>query len=362
MSIQKITRADGTTRYVARVYVSGVQRGRAFRTRRLAKQWEGETLSQRERGTYIAPESGNAPLCEHARAWLSSLHVRPGTRAAYTSYLEYRILPALGDMPLRSIRRPHVQRFVAGLDLAPQTVRTCYTVLAAILKDAVESGLIPATPCTSIQLPETAPRPVQPLEPGQVQALAEGMIPRYEIAVWLAAGCGLRLGEALGLTAGRITWLPRGTIHVDRQLQGRELAPCKTRASVRVIPVDTIIMEKVATHLQRWPSDGLLITSKVGAPVLRAPFSAAFRRAARGAGLEGLHYHDLRHTYASLLIRAGLNVKVVQARLGHKNATETLNIYAHLWPGDEDTGRGAVDAAFTETVGTTGDNEAHEQG
>jgi integrase len=57
-------------------------------------------------------------------------------------------------------------------------------------------------------------------------------------------------------------------------------------------------------------------------------------------------FHDLRHYYASLLIRHGENVKVVQGRLGHKNAVETLNVYSHLWPDSEDRTREAVDAVL----------------
>ena len=73
-------------------------------------------------------------------------------------------------------------------------------------------------------------------------------------------------------------------------------------------------------------------------------------RAARGSvdGLpEGFRFHDLRHYYASLLIAAGLDVKVVQARMRHKNATTTLNTYGHLWPDKDETARSAVAAAMT---------------
>ena len=67
----------------------------------------------------------------------------------------------------------------------------------------------------------------------------------------------------------------------------------------------------------------------------------------KAAGLpQGTRFHDLRHFYASVLIAAGLNVKVVQSRLGHATAAETLETYAHLWPDDADVGRGAIEAMF----------------
>ena len=72
----------------------------------------------------------------------------------------------------------------------------------------------------------------------------------------------------------------------------------------------------------------------------------------KAAGLpQGTRFHDLRHFYASALIAAGLNVKVVQSRLGHATATETLDTYGHLFPDDADLGRGAIEAMFDEGSG-----------
>ena len=64
------------------------------------------------------------------------------------------------------------------------------------------------------------------------------------------------------------------------------------------------------------------------------------------AGLEGIRYHDLRHAFASMLVSAGCSVKAVSAALGHSSAATTLNLYSHLWPGDEDRIRDAVDLAL----------------
>jgi Phage integrase family len=70
----------------------------------------------------------------------------------------------------------------------------------------------------------------------------------------------------------------------------------------------------------------------------------------KAAGLPGVGFHDLRHFYASALIRAGLNVRVVSERLGHANAAMTLNVYAHLWPDDEGCTRQAIDDVFTSKI------------
>lgn len=173
MSVQRITRKDGSVRFLARVRIDGRHRGAAFETKSAAKDWEAETISARKDNRYIPPESGRTTLAEHSELWLAHLHLRPTTLALYRSHLHARILPVLGDMPIGKIKRPHVQRFVAGLDLAPATVRTCYAVLAMIMKDTVESQLILTTPCHNISLPQKQPRPVEPMEPAAITALAE---------------------------------------------------------------------------------------------------------------------------------------------------------------------------------------------
>jgi integrase len=88
----------------------------------------------------------------------------------------------------------------------------------------------------------------------------------------------------------------------------------------------------------------LVFTSATGRPLRRTRFSDVWRAAAAAAGIgDGVTFHDLRHYYASLLIRHGESVKVVQKRLGHKSAVETLDTYSHLWPDSEDRTREAVD-------------------
>ncbi|HEY2999837.1 MAG TPA: tyrosine-type recombinase/integrase [Acidimicrobiales bacterium] len=87
----------------------------------------------------------------------------------------------------------------------------------------------------------------------------------------------------------------------------------------------------------------MIITGSAGRPVARNRAADVMRAASDRAGAPTVRFHDLRHFYASALIRRGLSVKVVQARLGHASAVETLDVYGHLWPDDEDRTRQAVD-------------------
>lgn len=124
-----------------------------------------------------------------------------------------------------------------------------------------------------------------------------------------------------------------------------EFGPPKTEASVRTVPLPGVVGTAVAAHLESHPATagGLVFTNDSGGPIRRNRFGELWRATVDEIGLTGLRFHDLRHFYASLLIRHGESVKVVQARLGHASASETLDTYSHLWPDNEERTRAAVD-------------------
>jgi integrase len=304
------------------------------------------------RGTYIDPGKGKITLRSYAeQRWLpAQVHLRPNSASTYASHVANHIVPVLGDRPLGALRRPDCIAFVAVLagKLAPSTVHTVYAVLRSLMQSAVEDQLIPANPCSRVPLPRLDKRVVVPLPPAAVSALAAAMPPRYELAVWLAAGAGLREGEALGLTVPRVEFLARRLIVVE-QMQNKALSPLKTKASRRVVPLDGLVLAAVTAHMQRWqPGPGqLLITNRLGVPVQRNSFGFCWRAAVERAGLPaGTRFHDLRHFYASTLIAAGVHPKVIQDRLGHATIAETMDTYGHLFPDASEQGRGAIDSAF----------------
>ena len=116
---------------------------------------------------------------------------------------------------------------------------------------AVDDGVIPVNPCSRVKLPKIPPRVVEPMEPAAVLALAEAIAPRYRVGVALAAGAGLRFGEATGLTVPRVNFLRR-RVQVLEQVQNGAHAPLKTDASKRVVPVGEWVLQEITAHLQRY--------------------------------------------------------------------------------------------------------------
>lgn len=115
-------------------------------------------------------------------------------------------------------------------------------------------------------------------------------------------------------------------------------------------------MNELKTFWSAAGPNGHIFTTDSDLPIRRTRFSVTWREAvAKAAAPDGTGFHDLRHYYASLLIRHGESVKTVQARLGHHDANETLNTYSHLWPDSEDRTRAAVD----DVLGSLSAHEPH---
>jgi integrase len=339
-------RPHGKWRARWREYPGGPQRARHFTRKIDAERHLVQVQHQLMSGTYVTPEAGRISLREFADVYLA----RQPWRSATSELAEYGIgyaLRSLGDRPLSSIRKGDVQSFVTGLSLAPTTVRVVFQHLNALLDAAVEDRLIVANPAKGVKLPELSGPEVAPPTVEQVQAIYEAAVEWFRPAVLLGAGLGLRQAEASGLTVDRIDWLGR-SVRVDRQWitrHGRaEWGPPKTRASKRVIPASPFLLADLGAHVGR-RHEGFVL-HRDSEPVDYNAFAHYWRRATTAAGVKGLRYHALRHAFASMLIAGGCSVKAVQRALGHASAATTLNLYAHMWPGDDDRIRQAVERAF----------------
>lgn len=306
-------------------------------------------------GAYVDPSAGKMTFATYAEEWREMQVHRPSTVAQVETNLRRHVYPILGARPIGAVRPSEIQAWVKGRAdvLAPATVELIYRQVVSIFRAAVADRIITTSPCTGVKLPKIGARQVVPLPVEVVETLTAAMPERYRALITLGAGTGLRQGEAFGLSVDRVDFLRR-TLVVDRQLvllpgAGPVLSPPKTAASYRTIPLPDVVLDALSAHLATFGEgpDRLIFTDDAQAPIRRTRFSEVWRPAAKVAGIpSGTGYHALRHFYASLLIRHNESVKVVQARLGHASASETLDTYSHLWPDSEDRTRSAVDTVL----------------
>lgn len=328
---------------------TGVVRTRFFEKKSDAERFDLKARSDVARGEYVDPRTGRQTVQEYAEAWRLAQPHRPNTAMRVRSQLERHVYPALGSRPVAAIRPSEVQAFVAGLSvaLAPGSVRTLFATVSAIFGAAVRDRLIAHDPTERITLPRVSRERVVPLTVEQVETLIAGLPERYRALGILAAGTGMRQGEVFGLQVRDVDFLRR-VVRVERQVQPTGVGPLKNRSAYRAIPVGSIVIDALAAHLARCPAKPgeFVFRMPDGEPVHRGVMGPIWRTMRVRVGLPAADMHDLRHFYASALIRAGLSVKVVSERLGHSNAAMTLNVYSHLWPDDEDRTRQAIDEVF----------------
>lgn len=341
---------------------AGKEHAKHFARKVDAQRWLDEVTASIVTGQYVDPRAGKVRFREYAEQWRASQVHRPSTAAHVETMLRRHAYPTFGDKPLAAILPSDVQAWVARLSatLAPSTVAVVHGLVSGVFRSAVRDRKVASSPCEGTRLPKASPKRVTPLPLETLDAIVAKAPEQWRAAVVLAASTGMRQGEVLGLTVDRIDFLRR-VVKVDRQLvtvAGRTpfLAPPKTRSSVRDIPLPQVAVDALADHIARtrpaavpltWEtpervaevSVELLFTDR-GEPWSRQQFGRAWR------AVTTADFHELRHLYASLLIRHGESVKTVQARLGHKDASETLNTYSHLWPDSDDRTREAIDSVL----------------
>lgn len=350
-------RPDGSTvsvttfQAVWREHPQAPDRTKTFKRRAEAERHLVDVQHRLLTGAYASPELGRTPFRVAADRYLGLGVWRPRTRQSATEKLRYAV-DHFGDRQIVTIRKGDVQAFLAGLSksLAPNTVRIVRQHLAATFSQAVDDRLITVNPCQGVRLAKVERQVVLPLSHADVVALYDAAAPWFRVAIVIGAGLGLRQSEAAGLTMDRVDFLRR-TVRVDRQWQQTTASkpgaftPTKTAAGTRIIPVGEWVLDELNVHLEQFGAgDGGVIVHTEGGAVDAARWGHYMRAARKHAGVsDRVSFHDLRHFFASALIAAGCTVKQVQAALGHESAKVTLDVYGHLWPGDEDRVRDAID-------------------
>ncbi len=343
-------RPSGQWRARWREYPGGPQRTKHFARKVDADQHLVRVQHDLMTGAYVDPTKARTTVADYYAAWSARQPWRPSSRASLTSMFSNHVLPALGGRPLGSIRRGDVESWAAGLTLSGRTAGLAVQYLGTMFEAAVLDGLIARNPTQGAKRPRVDVEPIVPFTTEQLRALEAAAPPWFAVALTLGAVCGLRQGEATGLTVDRINFLRR-ELTVDRQLAtpaagDPTFAPLKTSKSYRTVPLADVALEPLAGHLEAYGAgqDGLVL-HEAGRPVRRQRFGAVWRSLRLRAGLPDARFHDCRHTFASILLSGGVSVAAAADYLGHTPAV-LLHTYAHLMPADHDRARAVVQEAF----------------
>jgi integrase len=325
----------------------GKERSRSFPTKRRAHQFLVVVEAEKHRGDWRDPALARTTLDDWVAEWeQTTVHLRAATRDLYRYLLRCHVLPRFGPVQLGRITAIDVRAWLAELSssgLSPSTVRKAYGVLNRVLNTAVECGLITSSPCAAVKPPPEPARPMRFLSASQVADLAEAIDPEYTVLVYTAAYTGLRWGELAGLQRQQID-LGRGAITVVEQLTEVNgtlaLGPPKTAAARRRVALPAFLVHLFEGHLAERAEPGptgLVFSALEGGPMRRSNFRRRqWEPATRRSGLEGLRFHDLRHTAVALAIEAGAHPRALMERLGHSSVNVTLGRYGHLLPGQDE--------------------------
>lgn len=378
-SVEK--RKDDRTGYVVRWRdEQGKQRKKSFAKKSEADRYKTEVEHSLNNGTYVDPARGKQTFYEYAERWRSIQTHEPNSADNAKSQLRVHVYPVIGSRPIGAILPSEIQALVRGLQprLAPSSIRTVMNTVKAVFNAAVADRYLAHSPCQRIRMPKVPTKPVIPFTLHQVDLLTELIDPRYRGLVTFAVGTGMRQGELFGLRVWDVDFLGR-EVRVKQQIQpkrggGVRTASPKSASGTRTIPIASVTRDALSAHLAEFPAnaDGYVFTDARGRPLQRSVFNSGVwypaRRAAAAAMRKPVRssksddaaqiraradqvaragMHDLRDFYASALIRAGVSVKVVAARLGHTNAAMTLSRYTGLWPDDEDRTRQAIEDLYT---------------
>ena len=298
-------------------------------------------------------KAGKYTVGEWMEVWFqdyAKIKVRPSSHQTYQGYIHNHIRPNIGDIPLEKLTSLDLQKLYKKLlttgrvdrleakrqpkGLSAKTVRNIHQILSSALKLAQEQRLILTNPAEGCALPRVEHQEMKTLTTVQLasffrEARESGVSELY----YLELATGLRRGELLGLKWEDVD-LERGDLRVRRQvsrINGEVVeAPLKTKNAYRTLPLAEDTVSVLREQRRKVGNSPWVFPSPNGGPISPDSVLHMLHRVLKRAGLPKVRFHDLRHTFATLALQNGVDVKTVSGMLGHFSAGFTLDTYAHI--------------------------------
>jgi integrase len=324
--------------------------------KKLAEALLADRLKSVHEGTYR--ELQDITLADFADKWLKDYAegaVKRSTWQVYDSHARVHFKPALGALALRAIHEDTIQGYIAGKLAAgakPKSVKNHLVILKHMFRHAVKWGYLAKNPAAEVKAPRVEREEMDFLRPEEVRHLltAKGedgepaIRPGWYVPIKLAIFSGLRQGEQFALRVGDLDF-HAGQVRVRRILSWdwkrhaagasrcRITSP-KTKSAIRDVDLPPDLLEDLHRYVAGLPDqdpDRLLFATRAGTPLdPKNVVDRVFRVALTRAKLPRIRWHDLRHTYASLQLAAGANIKYLSQQMGHASVQITLDRYSHL--------------------------------
>jgi len=327
-----------------------------------------ELLVSFEKGIYTPP--GRLTVGEHLSNWLIGYvqsNCSQRTLDGYESIVKHHLIPAMGHVQLKQLHPQAIQSYYgkACERLSPRTVHKHHRLLSQALKYAVRQGYLGRNPCELVDAPSWKGKAMRTLTPGEVEVLLDTAKDNYYYpVVYAAVSTGLRQAELLGLRWRDID-LDFLSISVCRVLYKRrgicqfnEPKTSHSRRRVAMTPKLALFLREYQAEREwlyqqlgkRLTLDDLVFPSIEGKPLDPCVLTHNFTRVAKQAGINGVRFHDLRHTFASLMLLRGAKPKVISEALGHSSVAFTMDVYSHIIEGMQEDAMALLDEVLPEGV------------
>jgi integrase len=331
---------DPLTRRRIRRYVSGHTRAEASRRLRAAMEDTAEQVSA----------AASPTVAWWATRWLDTIahsDRRPATLRSYRRIVQRDIIPALGSWPLADLRPGDVDRWVGGMrerGLRPSTIALCRRVLAVCLADAERDSFAPRNVARLSRAPDvegtTRRRALTVAEARSLLAVARDDADAG-LLVTLALGTGARVGELLALDWSNVD-LDAGIVSIAGSRSRHGVGPTKSHRGRRLVTLPPFALAALRTQPRR---TGPVIVTPDGQPMYPDKANKVWRALRARSGFDGLRFHDLRGTYATLALARGMSPKALADVLGHDPA-----VLMRTYAGPIENGRDAIAAAIGEAL------------
>ncbi|PPA91515.1 tyrosine-type recombinase/integrase [Brevibacillus laterosporus] len=321
-----------------------------FKTKKEAESAMVEAQNALNKGTYIEPSK--MTYIDFMHNWLEDKKttVKARTLEFYSFLVKRHILPTIGGLELSKITPRDIQSLYNSLkeagNLSDENIRKVHTIINDSLDKAFRWEMIAKNPASLVDSPKVSRKEIVVWDENEIQQfLATAKESRYYVAFLIALTTGMRQGEILGLRWKDIDEDNR-TFSIVQTLShdGKEFnVGAKSDSGNRRISIDEQTLNQILKLKHRYKVEmlenrplykdhDLVICTSVGTPLSPRNLNRSFDSIIKKGKVRKIRFHDMRHTHASLLLKQGVNPKIVSERLGHANVRITLDTYSHLLP------------------------------